>query len=187
MTEKTLRSEIAYDGDFLKIQKDLVELPNGKTAKREFILHPGASLIVPLFDNFETLLLKQYRHPLGKIFWEFPAGKKDPGENSLKTAQRELFEETGLKANQWTWITDIHPVIGYATEVIHLFLAQGITEYPKPPNHEEFLETKRITFSELTKLVQNHEVTDVKTLVAYFWVEKILRGDWAKSTKTELL
>lgn len=179
MKEKTLSSQWAYEGSFLKIKRDLVELPNGKTTSREYVKHPGASLTVPVFEDFTTLLIRQYRHPLGRIFWEFPAGKKDPGEDSQKTAERELFEETGLRARSWKWMTDIHPVIGYADEVIHLFLAQQISEHPRPENHEEFLEIHRVSFSDIEKLIRAHEFTDVKSLTAYFWAQKILRGEWS--------
>ena len=98
MIEKTLKSDLVYEGYFLKIQKDEVLLPNGKIASREYILHPGASLVVPVFADFETLLIRQYRQPLKQVFWEFPAGKKDPGESALTTAKREFEANSALKS-----------------------------------------------------------------------------------------
>lgn len=178
MKEILKKSELVYDGSFLKVQRDEVELPNGKTTHREYIQHPGASLIIPVFADFETLLIQQYRHPLKKIFWEFPAGKKDAGENALTTAKREFFEETGITAKKWTWITDIHPVIGYADEVIHIFMAENLQQEDKPSSTEEFLEVKKMPFSAVTELVKSQQITDVKTLAAYFWAEKILSGAW---------
>jgi ADP-ribose pyrophosphatase len=116
--EKTLSSERVFDGRFLKVQRDEVLSPDGKTYVREYIKHPGAAMIIPLLSVERTMMIKQYRYAVGQFFWEFAAGKIDPGETSLQTAKRELQEETGLLANQWRYLTTIHPVIGYADEKI---------------------------------------------------------------------
>ncbi len=180
--ERTLHSQLAYDGSFLKVQQDEVVMEDGHKTKREFIKHPGASLIVPVFDDFETMIVEQFRYPLKTTFIEFPAGKMDPGETPLETAKRELLEETGLISKNWEPMTIIHPVIGYSDEVIHLFLARDARQTERTEQHGENLTLKRVTFQWLfQKLIQN-ELTDVKTQIALFWAEKRLSGQWKAPT-----
>ena len=179
--EKTVSSNLVYDGTFLKVHQDDVALADGNRLKREFIKHPGASLIVPVFDDFETMIVEQFRYPLKTTFIEFPAGKIDPGETPLVTAKRELLEETGLTAKIWQPMTIIHPVIGYSDEVIHLFLAKQIQQHERDKQAGEDLILKKVSFQWLfQKLVQN-ELTDVKTQIALFWAEKLLSSQWKPS------
>lgn len=176
--EKTLNSRLAYDGSFLKVHQDEVVMTDGHKTKREFVKHPGASLIVPVFDDFETMIVEQFRYPLKTTFIEFPAGKIDPGETPLETAKRELLEEVGLTAKVWEPMTIIHPVIGYSDEVIHLYLAKQVQQTERAQQHGENLVLKKVSFQWLfQKLVQN-ELTDVKTQIALFWAEKLLSGHW---------
>lgn len=180
--EKTIQSRIAYDGHFLKVQKDQVELPNGQTSYREFIHHPGAAMMIPVLDNGDLVMLKQFRYALKKVFLEFPAGKIDSGEDVLTTAQRELREETGYTASVWKHLTTIHPVIGYADEKIDIFLAQKLTHEGVPADYgdkgEEFLEIEIISPAELMRKIQKLEVTDVKTMIGGFWYNQMLQGHW---------
>jgi ADP-ribose pyrophosphatase len=178
LVEKTLHSEKVYTGRFLKIQKDEVLLPDGKTAYREYILHPGAAMVIPLLDNGQVIMERQYRHAVGQVFWEFPAGKIDSGEKSAETAVRELKEETGFTAREWRYLTTIHPVIGYANEKIDLFLAKGLQQTGAQLDAGEFLEMQEVPVAELLPMIRRGEVSDVKTQIGIFWLEKILGAGW---------
>lgn len=167
--EKTLHSELIYQGRFLKILRDQVQLPDGGIGHREYIQHPGAAAILPILDSGEIILVEQYRHALKKVFLEIPAGKRDKGEALEVTATRELEEETGYKAQKLEFLTVIHPVIGYADEAIHIYKASGLIPGPQKLDAGEFLELKKFTSEELKEKVLNGEITDVKTLIGLFW------------------
>lgn len=169
LIETTLHSELVYQGRFLKIMRDQVQLPNGGIGHREYILHPGAAAILPVLDTGEILLVEQYRHAMKQVFLEIPAGKKDKGEDPLATAKRELEEETGYKADKIEFLTEIHPVIGYADEVIYVYRATGLVSGPQRLDPGEFLELKKFTSDELKEKVKRGEITDVKTLISLFW------------------
>lgn len=169
---------VAYDGDFLKLQKDNVSLPNGKITTREFIKHPGAVVIIPMFDDGRVLLERQFRYPLGRVFLEFPAGKIDPGEQSLQCAQRELREETGYQARNWRFLCTIHNAIAYSDEYLDIYLAQGLIAGDASLDEEEFLETFSTTLPEMMEWVKQGKITDVKTVIGTFWLEKIIDGKW---------
>lgn len=170
--EKTVSSAQVYNGYFLKIQKDEVLLPNGKTSSREYIKHPGASMVVPVMSNGNVIVLKQYRHACRQVFWEFPAGKMDAGEEPLTTAHRELEEETGFRAGKMRYLTSIHPVIGYADEVIHLYLAEDLTFVGAKPDEGEHMHVIEKSKDELMQMLRRGEVTDVKTQIGLFWLDK---------------
>lgn len=155
-----------------------MQLPSGQTADREYIKHPGASMIIPLFDDQTVLLERQYRHALKKSFWEFPAGKLDLHETAEQAAHRELQEETGYTSGKMRWLTTIHPVIGYADEHIEIFLAEDLQLGPQRLDEGEHLSLHRKKISEVLELVKSGQVTDVKTQVGIFWLEKILSGQW---------
>jgi ADP-ribose pyrophosphatase len=169
LLETTLHSEMVYQGRFLKVMRDQVQLPNGGIGHREYILHPGAAAILPVLDSGEILLVEQYRHALKKVFLEVPAGKRDKGEDPALTASRELEEETGFKAGKLEFMTIIHPVIGYADEAIYLFKATELIAGPQKLDHGEFLELRKFTSIELKEKVKKGEITDVKTLISLFW------------------
>lgn len=179
LIEKTLSSELVFEGRFLKIQRDEVILPDGKTSYREYIQHPGAAMVIPVLPNGNVVMIKQYRHALGKVLLEFPAGKIDVGEKSVQTAVRELQEETGYEAREMRYLTSINPVIAYANERIDLFLAKDLSQ-PGPQNldHGEFLEIIEINPAELLPMVRRGEISDVKTQIGVFWLDKILQGTW---------
>ena len=178
LKETRLDGKLVYDGHFLKIQKDTVRLPDGKTAFREYIKHPGAVVILPLFDDGRILLERQFRYPLDRVMIEYPAGKIDPDEDPLACAKRELQEETGYAANDWQFVCTIHNAIAYADEHLDIFLARGLVAGPSQLDEGEFLETFTTTVPEMLDLIRAGKVTDVKTIIGTFWLEKILAGQW---------
>jgi ADP-ribose pyrophosphatase len=178
LIEKTVESVTLHEGKFLTVKCDTVELPDGKHATREFVEHPGAVMILPLFDDGRVLLERQFRYPIGKVLVEFPAGKIDPHEDELTCAKRELREETGYEAREWFFLTRIHPVISYSTEFIDLYLARGLIEGERKLDDGEFLETFIADQTQLAQWVKSGRISDVKTIIGAFWVEKILSGAW---------
>lgn len=178
LTETRLDGALAYDGDFLKMHRDRVRLPDGKTATREYIRHPGAVVILPWFEDGTVLLERQFRYPVDQVFIEFPAGKIDPGEDSLRCAQRELQEETGYSAHAWQAICTIHNAIAYSDEHLELFVARQLVAGPSRLDDGEFLETFRAPLADLLDWVRQGQITDVKTVIGAFWLEKIASGQW---------
>ena len=178
LKETRLDGEMAYDGRFLKVAKDRIALPDGKITDREYIKHPGAVVILPLFDDGRVLLERQFRYPLGREFIEFPAGKIDPGEDTLACAKRELVEETGYTATEWHFVCTIHNAIAYSDEHLDIFLARGLTAGEAKLDEGEFLEIFTSTVPEMLGMVKAGEITDVKTIIGTFWLEKIQSGVW---------
>jgi len=178
LKETKVDGELAYDGNFLKVSRDRVKLPDGKITQREFIRHPGAVVILALFDDGRVLLERQYRYPNDQVFIEFPAGKIDPGEASLACAKRELEEETGYAATDWQYVCTIHNAIAYSDEHLDLFLARGLTAGDAKLDDGEFLETFTATLPEMLEMVRRGEITDVKTVIGTFWLEKFAAGTW---------
>lgn len=178
LSETPLDSEVIVDGHFLKVKRDHVLLPDGKRTVREYIEHPGAVMIIPVFDDGRVLMERQYRYPVGQVMIEFPAGKLDAGEDARECAIREMREETGYTVAQLTFVTRIHPVISYSTEFIDLYLATGLTAGERKLDDGEFLETFTASFGELMDWVKQGRITDVKTIIGAFWLEKIRAGEW---------
>jgi ADP-ribose pyrophosphatase len=179
LAETGLDSTLVYDGGFLKVRRDQVRLPDNAVTAREYIVHPGAVVILPLFDDGRVLLERQFRYPLGRVFVEFPAGKIDPGEDILTCAQRELREETGYTAGDWRFVTTIHNAIAYSDEHLELFLARGLVAGPAQLDEGEFIDTFTATVPELLEMVRRGQVTDVKTIIGAFWLEKLAAGTWS--------
>jgi ADP-ribose pyrophosphatase len=172
LLETTVSSEQVYDGYFFHVFHDRVTLPDGAMAVREHMKHPGAVMVMPVFDNGDVLVERQYRYPLRQIFVEFPAGKKDEGEEPLQTGQRELLEETGYTAAEWEHVTDIHNAIAYCDEVIHFYIARGLTKQSEQAlDHHEFLQVMRVPFVELEAWMKQGWVPDVKTQLGIFWLK----------------
>jgi ADP-ribose pyrophosphatase len=178
LTETKLKSDLVYQGSFLRVLRDEVELPDGNKATREYIPHPGAAMIIPVTDQGQLVMIRQFRYAVQKIFIEFPAGKIDHGEDALETAKRELEEETGLVAKDYRHLTTIHPVIGYSNERIELYLAKGLSATQQRLDHGEFLDVFEISFAEAMMKLQNGEITDVKTMVGLFWYNQVLNSKW---------
>jgi len=178
LVEKCVESATVYEGNFLTVKRDVIELPDGKPATREYVTHSGAVMVIPLFDDGRVLMESQYRYPLARVMAEYPAGKLDPNETTLECAKRELREETGYTAREYFFLTRIHPVISYSTEFIDIYLARGLSAGDAKLDDGEFLEVFTATPAELIEWVRAGKISDVKTVVGTFWLEKVLSGAW---------
>jgi ADP-ribose pyrophosphatase len=179
LRETRIDGELAYDGHFLKVTRDRVRLPDGAETEREIIRHPGAVVILPLLPDGRVLLERQFRYPNDRVFIEFPAGKIDPGEDPLACAKRELQEETGYTAAEWNFVCTIHNAIAYSDEHLDIFLARDLTHGEARLDEGEFLELFTATIPELLDMVKRGEITDVKTIIGTFWLEKFAAGTWS--------
>ena len=178
LIEQTLSQEELLRGRLLHVVRDTVRLPDGATATREYVRHPGAVLVVPLLDDGRLVLERQWRHPVAQVMIEFPAGKIDPGEPPLACARRELLEETGYTAREWAFAGRLHPCIGYADEAIEVWFARGLAAGERRPDDEEFLEVITASPADLLAWCRDGRVTDAKTLVAALWLQNVLAGTW---------
>ena len=178
LVERTLTSEKVFEGNFLHAVREQVQLPDGARAVREYILHPGAVMVVPLLDDGRVVLERQYRHPLGRVMVEFPAGKLDPGEDRLACARRELREEPGYSAREWAYAGVLHPVISYSTEFIDVWFARGLSLGERRLDPGEFLDVFTATPQELQDWCRMGQVTDAKTLVGMLWLQNVISGSW---------
>ena len=165
LKETLVASEDVFRGKLLHVKRDTVRLPDGGEATREFILHPGAVMIVPWLADGRLLLERQFRYPLGRVFIEFPAGKIDPGETPLATAQRELREETGYTAQRWSYRATLHPLITYSTERIEIYVANELNHVGASLDAGEFVETFAASLDEALVWLDRGEITDVKTML----------------------
>ena len=177
-TEKKIASRAAYRGRLLKVNEDEVSLPDGGTALREYVLHPGAAIILPLFEDGSVLLERQFRYPLGMHFYELPAGKLERDEPPLETARRELLEETGYEAAEWRELGRFHPCIGYSNEQIDFFLARKLEFKGTQLDEGEFLETLQVPLADAIDWIRRGRITDTKTILGLFWAEKLLKENW---------
>ncbi len=165
-------------GHFLHVVRDTVRLPSGNEATREYVLHPGAVMVIGLLDDGRVVMERQFRHPMQAVMIEFPAGKLDAGEASLACAQRELIEETGYRAREWAFAGRLAPTIAYSDEIIDIWFARGLTLGDRHLDDEEFLDVFTADPSELTRWCRGGEVIDCKTLVGSMWLNNVLSGAW---------
>lgn len=179
LIEDTLSSEQVWRGKLLDVRRDQVSLPDGQHGVREYVVHPGAVVIIGVLDDGRLLFERQYRYPVGQVFWELPAGKIDPGEDILDTARRELLEETGYRAGEWRYLGVMHPCIGYSNERIEIFLARGLVQESAPQlDHGEHLEVLAVSLEDAVAKIRDGSLTDAKSITALFWAEKVLKEGW---------
>jgi len=174
-------------GHFLHAFRDTVRLPNQSLATREYVVHPGAVMVIPLLDTpagLQVVLERQYRYPVAQVMIEFPAGKRDAGEDGWLCAQRELWEETGYTARQWARAGVLHPVIAYSTEVIEIWFAKDLSLGKRQLDAEEFLDVFTASPSDLMTWCREGQVTDAKTLTGALWLQNMLAGDWPLTWQT---
>lgn len=171
-TEATVSSTLAYDGGLLRVKRDEVRLPDGQPAWREYVMHPGAVMMLAFVDPETILLERQYRYPKHRHFIELPAGKLEGAEEPLATAKRELVEECGFEAARWWHIATLDPSIGYSTEVIHLFGARDLTHVGAQLDVGEHLETFEAKISDALEWVRDGIITDTKTTFGLLWWDK---------------
>jgi ADP-ribose pyrophosphatase len=186
LIETCISSEYILQSRWMHVKRDTVQLPSGNTGQREFLIHPGAVIVIPVFDDGTMLFERQFRYPLNQIFIELPAGKIDPGEDVLVTGQRELLEETGYSAKDWVYLGLQHPCIGYSTEIIHMYLARGLEAGVPSRDEDEALQLMTMTQSEALSKIQSGEITDGKTIIALMWAEKYLNGTWRPMTINDI-
>ena len=175
MEEKTSSSAIVFQGKLLDVRRDKVILPNGDNGIREWINHPGAVCCIPKLPNGKIALIRQYRYSVRKMMIELPAGKLDKNETPEDCAIRELEEEIGYKANKVTFLTNIHPAIGFANEKMWIYYAEDLEKTNQKLDSDEFIEIIPTKLEDALKMVWNGSITDVKTMIGLIWADKVLR------------
>lgn len=178
LVETLVQAEPVWRGRLLDVRRDTVALPDGQRATREYIVHPGAVMVVPLLPDGRLLMERQYRYPVGRVMLEFPAGKIDAGEAPFDCIVRELAEETGYRAAEWARAGLLHNAVGYSNEGIDIWFARGLVAGPAQLDAGEFLETVLYMPAELDAMVARGEVTDAKTLIGLLWLQKWQSGQW---------
>ncbi len=179
LREETVSSETVFRGRLLEVRRDRIRLPDGSEGGREFIVHPGAVMIVPLLDDDRLVMERQWRYPLGRVMLEFPAGKLEPGEPTVECARRELREETGYEAREWALAGVLHNAIAYSNEHIEIWFARGLSAGQRHLDDGEFLDLVLVAPEELDRLCASGAVTDAKTLICLQWLQNWRAGRWA--------
>lgn len=176
-TEKTVSRKEIYKGNIIKLEALDVELFNGRPAKRDVVFHPGASVIIPVTEDGMLYMVKQYRKPIEDMLLELPAGKLDNGEDPYLCAERELSEETGLKAAKLSHLISIHTTPGFCNEVIHVFLATGLEKGEVHTDDDEFLLVEKLSIRQAITMVLNGQITDAKTIIGVFLAERYIKQE----------
>lgn len=185
LLEAGIARSVVLEGNLLRVLRDDVRLPDGSSVTREYIVHPGAVMIIPMLDDGRVVLERQFRYPVGRVMIEFPAGKLDAGEPSLACAIRELKEETGYSAREWAFAGVIHPAISYSTEHIDIWFARGLIPGAQSLDQGEFLDVDAVASDALLRWCLEGRVTDAKTLAGAFLLQNVVNGikqlEWANA------
>ena len=177
LEEKQLSFDYKFKGKIINLRVDEALLPNGATATREVVEHNGGICVVPITENGEVLMVEQYRYPYGEVILEIPAGKRDGNEEPLEGGKRELREETGAVAENYTFLGELYPTPGYCGEVIYMYLATGLSFGETDPDDDEFLNVKKIPLEKAVDMIMKGEIKDAKTQTAILKVERMLKND----------
>ncbi len=178
LRESRIESKQVYRGHFLDVRRDTVRLPDGAESAREYIVHPGAVMIVPILDDGRLVIERQWRYPLDRAMLEFPAGKLEAGEDPFECARRELSEETGYSAAEWARAGILHNAIAYSSEGIEIWFARGLVAGERHLDAGEFLEVRTASADEIDAWCAEGGITDAKTLVGLLWLQRWRAGAW---------
>ena len=178
LVERRVSGEQVWRGSFLDVRRDLIRQPGGHTATREYIVHPGAVMVVPLLNDGRLVMERQFRYPLGRVLLEFPAGKLDPGESVQACAERELREETGYTATAWARAGLLHNACAYSTEAIEIWFARGLQAGARQLDEGELIKLCLLSEPEVDAMAGRGEITDAKTLIGLQWLQKWRGGTW---------
>ena len=175
LIETKLESENIFDGNLLHIKKDKVKLPNGGEAYREWVKHPGAAAVIPLTDQGEIILVRQYRYPIDEVTLEIPAGKLDvSGEDTLECAKRELSEETGYTAQEYKFLSKLATSVGFSDEVIYIYAAKGLKAGTQHTDEDEFINVVKVPLAEAVEMVLDGRINDGKSVTAIFMLDRMM-------------
>lgn len=172
---QTIESKSVFTGNIVEVKQDIISLPNGKTTGREIVVRGEATAVVPIDEENNVILVKQYRHPMGAISLEIPAGMLEEGEDLEVCALRELEEETALKGNKITHISSFYPTLGFCTERIHLYLVTDLTEGTLNLDEDEFVEVHKMPLDDAIELIYNGEIVDGKTIIGLLACKRFLQ------------
>jgi len=181
LEETELEAHAVWRGSFLDVRQDLVSLPDGSSSTREYIVHPGAVMVVPILGDGRLVVERQWRYPMHRAMLEFPAGKLEAGEPVLACAVRELIEETGYRAAEWARAGILHNAIAYSTEGIEVWFARGLVGGERSLDDGEFLDVFAMSEAELDAAARGGELTDAKSLVGLLWLQNWRAGRWSLS------
>lgn len=174
LQEKTIASNVVYEGPIFTITHDTAELENGKTAVRDVLHHFGGVCVIPVTDNNEILLVRQFRYPFSRTTLEIPAGKLEKGESHAECGRRELLEETGCVCSEYTYLGEMLPTPAYNSEITHIYLAKGLSFEKQQLDTDEFLDVEKIPLSAALQQVMDGTITDGKTQIAILKAARIL-------------
>ena len=175
LIETKVESENIFDGNLLHIKKDKVKLPNGGEAYREWVKHPGAAAVIPLTDQGEIILVRQYRYPIDEVTLEIPAGKLDvSGEDPLECAKRELSEETGYTAQEYKFLSKLATSVGFSDEVIYIYAAKGLKAGTQHTDEDEFINVVKVPLAEAVEMVLDGRINDGKSVTAIFMLDRMM-------------
>lgn len=172
--EETLSSDVIFEGKILRLKKDTVMLENGEHAFREVVEHSGGVCILPVTDDGEIIFVRQFRYPFKEILTEIPAGKREKGEEPLTCGIRELKEEVGAVADKITYLGKLYPTVAYDTEVIYMYLAEGLHFSDQHLDEDEFVDIVKIPFDKAVEMVMRDEIPDSKTQIAILKAKALL-------------